>query len=416
MTSAAPPRSQAGIAALWFFLIIGGYFVLKPLREEVGVRLGEEDLPRLFTATFVAMLLLVPLYGKLVSVLPRRSFVCAVYLACAGGLLAFRGWLGSEDEAVVLRASSAFFVFVSVYNLLVVSIFWSYLSDLWQAEDSRRLFGRIAAGGSLGALLGSASTALLVRTLGNVNLLWVPITGLALGALCVLLLEPPAASSKAPPVGGSLFAGFTSLLHSPYLAGIAAFLAFKTFCATVFYFQQASVVGAAFENDPEGRTQLFATINFCVQGLSLVLQALVSERLVARFGVGLSLLLLPVVYGMGFGALGVAHGLTVLVLFAVARQAIGYGLQTPAMQMLYGVCPREDRYKAKSFIDTVVYRGGDAASAWIFEGVSGRLSHPAIALAVVPIAALWTFVAGRLGRGYAERAIPTDEARVATAE
>ncbi len=402
-------RRPLALSFTLFFLLLGGYYVLKPLREEMGIVGGIDHLQWLFSATFLVMLAAVPLYSGLVARLPRRVFVPLVYVVFAASMVAFRAGLAVPDHELRVWAARAFFVWTSVYALFVVSVFWSFMNDVFRPEQSERLFGVIAAGGSLGALAGSAATASLVGRLGTATLLWLPCFGLLAATVCASKLDAwarrsrPATSSDRETtagevIGGSLLAGFAHVARSPYLLGICAFLLCRTFCATIAYFQQAELVRAAFPEDAAARTRLFASMNFAVQAISLALQALVTGRLVTRLGLAATLALLPLVYALGLASLSASWTLAILVAFGVARQATNYGIATPSTQMLWSVVPREDKYKAKSFVDTAVFRGGDAASSWAVDALRSLLSLRAAAVVALPVCALWIAVAAWLGR------------------
>jgi len=401
------------LAFAYFFCLLCSYYILRPVRDEMGVAGGVNRLQWLFTATFVAMLVTVPLFSALVARYPRRTFIPVVYRFFALNLLVFFALLQAGVAPTLV--ARAFFVWVSVFNLFVVSVFWGFMADLFDSEAGARLFGFIAAGGSAGALAGPALTALLVKPLGPVNLLLASAAMLELTVWCALLLgrwaqrHPPAgaAAQEAPGqapqrgrerIGGGAFAGFRAALRSPYLLGISGYVVLYTATSTFLYFEQAHIVAAS-SADPAQRTQWFATIDLLVNVLSLALQALVTGRVIARFGVGLTLAIVPALTIVGFAGLGAAPLLGVLIGFQGVRRAANFALAQPARQILFTVVSREDKYKAKAFIDTVVYRGGDAVSGWLFAGLAAAgLGLAAIALLTVPLAALWLVNGVLLGR------------------
>jgi ATP:ADP antiporter, AAA family len=398
-------------AALWsfayFFCLLCSYYVLRPVRDEMGVAEGLERLPWFFTATFVTMLAVAPIFGALAARYPRRTLLPVVYGFFIATILGF---------FVVLRgglspgwAPGAFFVWLSVFNLFVVSVFWSFMVDVWSDEQARRLFGFIAAGGSLGAILGPTLTAILVGLVGPVNLLPIAAGLLAAALVCVARLRrwavarvtgptTPGEPANGQPLGGRVWAGVTLVLRSRYLLVLCLFMGLATTLATFAYFQQAHIVRASFD-DPARRTAVFALIDLGANALTLGGQLFLTGRLVASMGLGPTLALLPMVTLLGFGALALAPALSMLVAFQVARRAAQYGVSRPAREMLFTVVTREEKYKAKNFIDTAVYRGGDAVSGWAFAGLTALgLGLTGIALVALPLVVVWIATALELGR------------------
>jgi AAA family ATP:ADP antiporter len=404
-------RPGEGGAALWsfayFFCVLSSYYVLRPVREEMGVATGVERLPWLFTGTFLAMAAAVPVFGALAARFPRRTLLPVVYaffIACILGLFALLRGVGAPAWA-----PGAFFIWLSVFNLFVVSVFWSFMADVWREEQARRLFGFIAAGGSAGALVGPTVTALLAPRIGPVNLLPVAAAILAGALVCVARLRPgapvagPGALPDDPaadeaPVGGGALGGLARMLRSAYLSGIALFVVLGTLFATFVYFQQAQIVRAAFA-DPGQRTAVFALMDLAVNALTIGAQLFVTGALATRFGLVRVLPALPLVTLAGFTALAMVSTAGVLVAFQVLRRAAQYGITGPAREMLFTVLPREDKYKAKNVIDTIVSRGGDALSGWAFAGLSALgLGMTGVSLVALPLAALWIALAVYLGR------------------
>ncbi|MDP6574112.1 MAG: MFS transporter [Rhodospirillales bacterium] len=395
-------------ALLWsfayFFCLLTGYYILRPLRDEMGIAGGVANLPWLFTATFIAMLVAVPVFGFIVARFPRRTFVPLVYWFFIANIVVFYGLFTLSDSTPII--ARAFFVWVSLFNLFVVSVFWSFMADIFRNEQGRRLFGFIAAGGSAGALLGPSLTAALAVPLGPTNLLPVSAFFLAAAVLCIHRLlavtgpreeghEPGARRDEA--IGGGVFAGVTEVARSPYLIGICVYMVLYTTTSTFLYFEQAHIVAGAFEDAGE-RTRLFALIDLAVGLLTLATQCMFTGRMMVRFGVGAMLAFVPALTLVGFLALAVAPGVALIVAFQALRRAANFALSRPAREVLYTVVTPERKYKSKNFIDTVVYRGGDAASGWAFAGLAGLgLELAAIALVAVPLAALWIAVGIALG-------------------
>lgn len=387
----------------YFFCLLCGYYILRPLREEMGVAGGVRNLPWLFTGTFLVMLAAVPAFGVAVARFPRRRLVPIIYRFFIANILLFYLLFNFASGRVYL--ARAFFIWVSVYNLFVVSVFWSFMADIFESAQGKRLFGFIAAGGTAGALLGPAITAFLAVPLGPINLLPISAVFLELAVRCIrLLLVSPGVREDAgdapvgEAIGGGVFAGAAGVFRSPYLLGICIYILLFTTTSTFVYFQQAHIISGAFDS-PAERTRVFALINLIVGLLTLVVQWFVTGRFMSRFGVGRAAAFLPMVVAVGFFALAASPVLFVLIAFQSIRRASNFAISKPAREVLFTVVGREEKYKSKNFIDTVVYRGGDAASGWAFAALSGLgLGLSGIAAISVPLALLWAWVALALGK------------------
>ncbi len=406
-------------AFVYFFSLLCSYYIIRPMRDEMGIAGGVENLQWLFTGTFLVMLAAVPLFGWVSSRFERRHFLPAVYGFFIVNLLLFFVLFRSDvTHAWVARA---FFIWASVFNLFVVSVFWSFMADIFDNEQARRLFGFIAAGGTSGAICGPLVTAALAQPLGPTNLL--PVSALLLGVavLCIHRLSAwrsrqadtqVTTATAEQAIGGSIFAGIRLVLRSPYLLGICVLMLLFTTLATFLYFQQAQIVRDSF-SDPAERTAVFAGIDLAVNSLTLVFQLLLTGRLVKWLGLGWTLALVPLLLAAGFLALGLAPVLAVLVVVQVLRRAGNYAIMRPSREMLYVVLGREEKYKAKNFIDTVVYRSGDAVSAWAYAGLRALgLSLSTIAFIAAPLALVWAAVAYRLGRAQTRLADAAPAAKV----
>ena len=395
LLGAAPHELPAlGWAFVYFFLLLCSYYVLRPVRDALAVEAGTQALQWLFSATFAAMLALVPAFGWLCARLPRAKLLPAVYGFFVLNLVGFSFSINA----------SLFFVWLSVFNLFAVSVFWSFMSDLFDTAQAARLYGVIAAGGSCGAIAGPALTALSAESLGAANLLLLSAALLVASIGCIAMLarwarahpragDPPAEA----PIGGSILAGVRAALGSPFLLAICGYLLCYTALSTALYFQQIEIVRDAVA-DPSERTRLFATVDLTVNGLTLLVQVFGFARLTALLGMTWMLALMPLVSVAGFLWLGAAPVLAVLIAFGVTRRVGEFAISKPARETLFTVVPREDRYKAKNFIDTVVYRGGDALTGWAFGALRGLgLGISAIAYLAVPLAAVWLAVGSWLG-------------------
>jgi len=404
-------------ALLWsfayFFCLLAGYYVLRPLRDEMGIAGGVKNLQWLFTATFFVMLAAVPVFGAIVARLPRKRFVPLVYHFFVLNIAIFWVLLTLNIERVMV--ARVFFVWISVFNLFAVSVFWSFMADLFASEQGKRLFGFIAAGGSAGALAGPAITVALAVPLGPVNLLIIAAVLLELAVLCAHRLETSAAElanarsaaqPKAPAtaqpagnvLGGGWLAGILMVLRSRYLGGIALWVVLLSLAGTFLYFQQANIVAAA-SDDPAVRTRIFATIDLAIGIVTLVVQCFATGRLIARFGVGPAVAFLPVVFACGFVALALSPALLVVIAFQAMQRAANFALSNPAREVLFTVVSREEKYKAKNVIDIVVFRGADAVTGWLFATLRGAgLELSTISLATVPFLVAWAILGLALGR------------------
>ena len=398
-----------GRAVVWsfvyFFSLLSSYYILRPIRDEMGVIAGVEKLHWLFTATFFAMLLVVPLFGYVTSRLRRKQFLPYVYYFFISNILIF--YLLFESGFSQVYTARIFFVWLSVFNLFVVSVFWSFMTDLYKDEQAKRLFAIIAAGGTIGAITGPLLTALLVQSLGKAPMLLISAGLLGLSVISIYRLVAWQQTQNGveqtrqlheEPMGGAILDGIRLALSSPYLLGICLLMLLFTLLSTFLYFQQAQIVKEAFSNS-ETRTALFAAIDLSVNVLTLLLQIFITSRLVKGVGLGITLALIPLLLAVGFIMLGLFPTLATLITVQILRRAGNYAIMRPAREMLYVVLSREEKYKAKNFIDTVVYRGGDAVSSWIYAGFKAAgLSLSSIAWIALPLSLVWAWIAYRLGR------------------
>jgi AAA family ATP:ADP antiporter len=371
----------------------------------MGIAGGVDNLQWVFTGTFVATVTAVPLFGWAAARIPRRKLLPAVYVFFVTNILGFYALFSMDvGQASVARA---FFIWTSVFNLCVISVFWSAMADLFSNAQARRLFGFIAAGGSAGAIVGPGLTGVLAAPLGPINLLLISALLLGGAGWCVHALNrhrdefrrgEPAMKPGRAAIGGDVLAGVRRVFSSPYLLGIGLFIWLYTTLATFLYLAQARIVADAFD-DPATRTALFAWIDFAVNVLTIGIQAVLTARIINWLGIPLTLALVPVLIASGFVGLGLAPLLSVLVAFQVIRRAGEYAVARPAREVLFTVVDVETKYKAKNFIDTVVYRAGDAISSWIYTGlVALGLSLSGIAFIAAPIAVLCGAIGIGLGR------------------
>lgn len=398
-------------ACLYFFFILAAYFVIRPIRDEMGVAGGVRNLPWLFLGTLVGMLLIHPLFTTLVSRLPRRLFIPLSYGFFAVNLVFFWLLFRSLPSAEDIWVGRIFFVWTSVFNLFVVSIFWSLMADLFRPAQAKRLFGFVAVGGTGGAVAGSAATAFLATRITPTNLLLLSVVLLAAASLAARQLmqsapepETGGAGGADRPLGGGVLDGIRTVIASPYLLGIAGYMLLYTMTATFLYFQQAEIVEASFA-DRTARTVFFARIDLAVNTLTVITQIFLTGRIVRRIGVALALAALPLVCVLGFAAVGIAPTLMTIAVFQVLRRSSNYAVARPCREMLYTVIPREAKYKAKNFIDTFVYRVGDQVGAWSYAALGAfGFGAAAISMVAAPLAAAWLGVGLWLGRRQKELA------------
>ena len=395
-------------AFIYFFCLLASYYIIRPLRDEMGIAGGTENLPWLFTGTFLVMLLAVPLFGWVTSNYPREKFIPYVYGFFIAVIIGFFTLFSSGlKHANVARA---FYIWASVYNLFIVSVFWSFMADIFTNNQAKRLYGFIAAGGTIGALTGPALTVYLVQYTGPTNLLPLSAFFLLGAILCVKQLnrwqmlsnrsgekirnnEPESDN----PMGGNPLAGIRLVATSPYLLGICMLMLLYTTLSTFMYLEQAEIVKTSF-SDSSQRTAVFAGMDLAVNMLTLIIQLFLTGRIVKMIGLGKTLMIIPLVLSLGFLALGFSPILPVLIIVQVLRRAGNYAIMKPAREMLYVLLGKEEKYKAKNFIDTTIYRGGDAVSAWFFGGLRAvGLGLAGIAFIGVPLALIWAWVSFKLG-------------------
>ncbi len=411
LPSAEPAARRAALWSFAYFLtLLAGYYVLRPLRDQMGIAGGVRHLPWLFSATFLVLLAAQPLYGALAARLSRRLLVQAVYHFFALDLLLF--WAASWAGLAPPLLARVFFVWTSVFNLFAVTLFWSVMADTFSNEEGQRLFGFIGAGGTAGALLGPLITLVLLHWLAPRELLLIAALFLEGALFCANRLEhapsadhPSARPHRAEaPLGGGAFGAFTALLRSPYLLGLAGWIAGQSLAATVLYLTQARLVAASVHG--AGRqTALFAGMDAAVNLLTLLTQLFLTGRLIGRWGTGLSAALLPLLYAAGFLALAAHPALGLVIALQIAQRWTNFAFANPARQVFFTVLSREEKFKAKNLIDVVFYRASDAVSGWLFGllGAAG-LKLAAIALLMAPLSALWAALSVVLGRAERRRA------------
>ncbi len=416
------------LACLFHFVILGSYYVIRPIRDDIAATAGAENLSWMFSGTLVVTLLANAAFSFLVGRMSRRKFLPIAYRFFIVNLIVFYFLMRHSPPAQQnVWIGRAFFVWLSVFNLFVVTLFWAFMTDLFDSEQAKRLFAFIAVGGQLGAIAGPLVTVALVGRIGAANLLLVAAAALEVAPWCVKffpairaeptnsLPNPAPAPNPNPcgneqerddeknaaaeqPIGGSILTALTHVIRSPYLLGICLFLLLYTVTSTFVYFQQADITRAHF-HDRTARTAFFAQLDLAVNTLTILGQLLITGRLLKWFGVGVTLAFLPLLSLIGFLGMGLWPTVAMLAVFQVLRRAGNFAITRPAREVLFTVLRREDKYKAKSFIDTFVYRTGDQVGAWSYTALTWLgLGLTGVSFVAAPLAAIWCGLSIWLGR------------------
>ncbi|MGF6331413.1 AAA family ATP:ADP antiporter [Pseudomonas sp. BS3782 TE3695] len=406
-------RTALMLGFAFHFCVLASYYLVRPLRDALGLEGGADKLQWLFTATFVVMLVMVPLFGALVSRLPAMRFVPLIYRLIALSMLVF-GVLIAQRIAPV-TVGRVFFVWISIYNLFIVSIFWSVLVDRFSSEQGRRLFGFIAAGGTLGTFIGPLLAATMATKLGPVALTVAAAMLLECAVRCYRALLSRTTSQSGSRwlderrMGGSMLAGITLILRSRYLMGLVLFMLLHTSAATLLYFEQGRIVAGSYA-DVASRTQFFAVVDLIVSALTLLFQLLLTAPLIRLIGIGGALVALPLATIVAFSAMALAPVPATVALAQGLRRAVEFAIVRPAREVLWTVVSREEKYKAKNVIETLVYRGGDAASGWLSAGLTALgAGFGLVAVVIVPFAGLWGWLCLWLARRQEQRATMNEQ-------
>jgi AAA family ATP:ADP antiporter len=410
LTRLAPiePRETTAVVAAFslFFFMWAGYFAVRPVRETVGTVIGRDAVADLWIFTALFSILIIPLWGTIVARVRRSVFLPGIYglvalmLALVG--LAIRG--GDIDPMI----GKVFYVFISVVNLLLISMFWSFLLELFDKGQTKRLFGVIAAGGSAGALAGPFVSDLTVGTIGESGVLFLGAAMFVIAIICQRVLlaiwsqrpVTPASVADDRPIGGNVFAGVTLILRSPYLLGIALFVVGISTVSTLLYFEQLRIVEMTFSDTTE-RTRVFARLDWIVQSLTVLSQIFLTGRIASRFGVTVLLTFVPLVMVFGFLALAGSASFALFAVVMVLRRAGEYAFVRPGREMLWSPLDKETKYKAKNTVDVPVYRGADAIAAQVNSAVvNAGVSASGVMLLGAAVAAAWGAVGWWLGRRF----------------
>jgi ATP:ADP antiporter, AAA family len=413
-------KSGEGRALFWsfayFFFLMSAYYMLVPIRDAFGIRGGPQDLPWLFLGTFIVSLLTAPLQAWIAARLPRQRFVPVTYLFLVANILIF--WFLLKSEIAPDLVPKAFFIWIAVYSVFTVSIFWTFMSDLYSSEQGVRLFGFIAAGASLGNILGPKLNKLLIEPFGVANLLLVAGGLLICAIFCANRLEPAAAQLQAAdpnfvsasagrekkPVGGGLFDGFGLMFKSSYLGGIGVWVFMLSLLGTFLYLTQAHIV-SSYTDDLKQQTSIFSEIYFWVGIVSLAVQILGTGRIIKAIGTGPALAILPLVFVVGFAGLMFTSALLAIVAFQALQRASNFGISNVARESLWPVVSRDEKFKAKNIVDGAVFRGADFVNAFLYTGLAKLFSvQPVVAGIAAVLAGGWAAVSFGLGRAREKRA------------
>ncbi|MDE2784491.1 MAG: hypothetical protein OXK77_16170 [Gemmatimonadota bacterium] len=428
------------MSALFFFLVLCGYFFLRPVREAMGVARGMDELRWLFVATSVTSLAAVLAFGGVVARMNRRRFIPVAYLFVIVCLIGFAalliqdvraggGLIGTDAQTGLSRGVGyTFYIWLTVINLFTTSVFWAFMVDIFDVDQGKRLFAFVGIGGTLGALAGGWATNVIS---GMTESPYLPAGLMLIGAGCfalaiavMLMLDKmavrsdasslgavgggpagsgAAAGDSAPAddggeIGGSFWEGAQAVLTSPYLLGVGLWVVFMAISNTMIYFTQANII----LNDSDTFSQLvgsFAQFDYVAQIVTLITQVFITTHLIRKVGVGWTLAVLPLVTLAGFAVLAVWPVYGVMLLFQAIHRATRYAISRPSRETLFSVVTPSEKYKAKPVVDVFLYRFGDAAGAGI-DGMFAALGLTLawVAMSTAPLAAMWIALSIGMGR------------------
>lgn len=399
-------------ASAYFFCLLGSWYILRPIREEMGVRQDVEKLAYLYLGTLAVTFIATPLFAILVNRFTRERFIPIVYRALAAMILLFAVLLWTAPETWKISIYRGFYVWSSMFTLFAVSVFWGYLADIMADAQAKRLFGFIAAGGTAGGLAGSFLTGEIVREVGISNLLIIAAVMLEIGLFCFRKLSIAARdggfskqedAAEVREVRASAVSGIRKVFASRYLMILCVYMLLFTMGSTFIYFQQSEIIAKTSTN-PEERTRLFAEIDKYVNGITLILQGLAVGRLIGWLGLPAVIVILPIVSCGGFVGLASAPAVAILFWFQVSRRASEFSFAKPSRDLLFTVVTREEKYSSKTFIDTFIYRGGDALTAWGRDALKKEYPPAVLAWIAAVLSFLWIFISIWLGREQERRA------------
>lgn len=393
---------------VYFFTLLASYFILRPLRDEMGIANGASNMQWLFSGTFVVMLIIVPIFGYVTSKFKIGSVLTFSYVFFIVNISLF--YYLFKIDLFINTLPIVFFIWLSVFNLFAISLFWSFMVDIFTSTQSKRLFGIISSGGSLGAISGPLISTTLTGKIGIGNMFLVAIILLffSLIALQMVIRIQKKIKNNNNYISKSfkntlltratLFNAIKLVMASKYLKALALFMILYTTTSTFLYFEQANIIENTIESSSE-RVQYFSTVDLITNTLAVFGQFFLTSKIIKQFGLSLSLSLIPLFIAIGFIILSANTILSIIAILLIVHRAGNYILLRPGREILYTVCNREEKYKAKNFIDTAVYRGGDAISGWVFAGlISMGYGLSIISIIAVPIIILWGYIGFQLGK------------------
>lgn len=409
-------RAALALSFAFFFCVLCSYYIVRPLGDTMSVRLGRDFIELSFSIVFLVMLAAVPLFGWIVTHVPRERIVPLVYGFVISNLMVF--WFLFDRAEGMAWLAGAFFIWVKVYILFVVSLFWSFMSDIWHTAQAKRLYGFVSVGGTIGALCGPLLVQLLLGRIGIDNLLLVSAGFLTLALVASLVLRALTGAATGVTVQAldphedkpSVFAGAINVWNSPYLFRIAIWILIANVLGMIFYIEQARIVGANI-TDELGRVLLFSRMETAVSALTILCEVFLTGKLMQRFGTGITIAIGPVFTVAALIALIIAPVLATIVVIMVTSRAMGYGLSGPATRVLYTVVDPADKYRAQNFIDTLVQRGGNAAAGQLFRALGKYIgvAGPVMATLAIPFALYWIWLSLDLGKRQEMRAVELGE-------
>jgi AAA family ATP:ADP antiporter len=402
--------AAVGWSFAYFFFILSAYYMLRPIRDTMAIDSGVETIPWLFTGTFAVMVVAAPIFGWIASRFPRKQFLPWVYYFFVSNILVFYVAFSVAEEQMLDQVwiGRAFFVWLSVFNLFVVTVFWSFMADIYSKEQSRRLFGVISAGGSTGAVLGPVITGTLVIPIGFQYLLPVSALLLLAGVYCIYRLrhwvrqhvdgKDSETIESEKSIGGSAFEGMLLVFRRPYFGMIALALLLANFVGVFTYTYLLELVQITFEG-MDRHIQVLAWIDAAINVFSFIGQLVLVKISVRRIGIGYTLALLPIISAIGFAVLAINPVFIIMAVLQILRRSLTFGFSKPTNDMLYSVVSTEEKYKVKNFIETAIYRSGDVVGAWSIRFLSG-IGITGTAIICIPIAIAWAAISLRIGREY----------------
>lgn len=410
---------QAGFAFCFFFCILASYYIVQPLRDELGLLVGKEYTPKLFVGSLLVMAAVNPLFAYFLNRSGRLKMMKSIYRFFALNLVLFivcfkgletTGQMVTHGEAARVSGlafvlACIYFLWAGVFNLFAVSVFWALMADIYSGEQSKKCFGFLGAGGTLGQMFGSFLTGRVVEVVGPTNLLFVSVVLLELGVQAMLVItrsyqEPPRKEGEKKP---NAFSGITDIFKSPYLLGICLYLFLYTFTSSFIYFQKQAIVDSSLSNRSD-RVGYFSDVNFWISVMTLVIQLFLTGSFLSVIGLSAGLALVPMIGVVGFLALAKSPTLNTIAILEIVRKTANYAISRPSREVLFTAVSRREKYQAKNFIDTVVYRAGDTGAAALFEAFfKVGASIVIVASSAVGASVVYLIVGLTLGQAHARR-------------